>query len=700
MSILIFNALHRRARALVLRLGLALATALSWGPAFAAVIEKPLFELGTPKAPLTLPGDRATFAFKIPVSPRESIKGAQVVLHTVNSTALIKSRSAMTVRLNSIVLGQYPLDPLSSRQVNVINLPGSLLKAGYNDLTVSVVQHYTYDCEDPGSAELWTEIDPVNSKISVLVDGIRANPNPRLSQLSVGFDARSWSPMPVRVVTATESFSPEQLNALSYVSQGVFLRRGKHFPEFTVEGANTSASYTPQGGPFSGLNPELTSASDLIVVGTKSELNRLVSTDITNNITGPYAGIFPAGDGVHFILILSGRDDLEVQTATRAFASPDFVFSDTNQAVIAQNSIPRFKAPTTGFDTPTQFSSFKYVTTSTRGLKAPNISMRFRTPGDFSPAKGKFVTLKLHFSYGAGLKENSSLNIRVNGQFAAAVALNDPTGAEFTKFEVALPSTAVRPGFNTVDFEPVFLAHKQRCDMIRDENMVLTIFDNSTIEVPRIGNPIRIPDMARFSNSLWPHMETGQYAILEAGAGFVTHAMHVMGGLAIKNEGPLESSFSYSVPPLGHTLVIGNYKDFDEKVRAALPLPSRFDWKSKGAASSWMQAQVEQRVVTAMMTPDFRSGINATSMLINKGYWAAMAGEAVVADSATEQLEVIPARASTEFTSKMFEGSRLSDWRTITVVTVALALLLAIAVIRLATQKAQERLARSEEPQP
>lgn len=676
---------------------------MMWGlasPARALIVEKPLHELGTPKAPLTLAGDRSSFAFKIPVSPREAVRGARVVLHTVNSTALIKSRSAMTVRLNSTVLGQYPLDPLSTRQVNVLNLPGSLLRPGYNDLTVSVVQHYTFDCEDPGSAELWTEIDPINSRISVLVDGIRANSAPRLSQLSTAFDARAWAPPPVRVVTATESLNTNQLAALSYVSQGVFLRRGRHVTDYTIEGSTSSAAYTPQSGPFIGLNPELSRSADVIVVGTRSELNRLVSADIANNITGPYAGIFPSPDGAHFILVLSGRDEAELQTATKAFASPDFVFSDTSEVVIGANAFPRFRAPTTGFDKPAPFATFKYVTTSTRGFKAPPIPFRFRTPGDFSPAKGKFVTLRLHFSYGAGMREGSALNLRVNGQFVSAVPLNDPSGAEFTKYEVALPATTVRPGFNTIDFEPVFVGNKNRCEMVRDENLVLTIFEDSTVEVPRLGNPIKVPDMARFAGSLWPHTETGQYAILDGSFGFVTHAMQVMGALALKNEGPLESEFSIGMPNLGHTLVIGNYKDFDDTVRSAMPLPSRFDWKSKGAASSWMQGTIDNRIITAMMTPDYVSGITASSMLINKGYWNAMAGEAAVIDTAGELLEVIPARATSDLTTGMFEGSRLTDWRTITGITVALAVLLAFGVIRLAAQRAKERLARSEEGQP
>lgn len=675
---------------------LAAGSLLLAGHSAAIVLEKPLFELGTPKAQLLLGGDRSTYVFKIPVSPRETVTGAQVVLNTVNSTALIKSRSAMTVRLNSTVLGQYPLDPIATRQRNVINLPAALLRPGYNDLAVSVIQHYTYDCEDPGSSELWTEIDAINSTITMGLEGLRTNLRPRLSQLNVAFDARAWLPPPIKVVTATDSFTPSHLKALSYVSQGVFMRRGRHVSDYSVEDAKASVAYTSQAGPFVGLNPELTKSQDVVLVGVKSELGRLLGTDIANNITGAYAGIFPSADGTHFILVLSGRDEAELMTATRAFASPEFVFIDAEQTVIAGDALPKFQPVTSGYDTQTTFATFKFQTTSVRGFRAPIIPFKFRAPGDFAPAKGKFVTLRMHFSYGAGLREGSALNIRVNGKFASAIALNDPTGAEFTKYEVALPSNVVRPGINVVEFEPVFVGVKNRCEMTRDENLFVTIFENSTIEVPRTGAPVIIPDLARFTYSLWPYADGAKVAVLDSSSGFVTHAMQVMGTLALRNEGPIDADFEFGIPTLGHTMVIGNYKDFEEGLRNGLPLPSRYDWKSRGAASAWMQSQINQRIVTAFMTPDYRAGIMASTRLLNDGYWNAMAGEAVVMETENDVFEVIPARNTTEVSRKVFEAGALTNWRTITFATVALALLLAFALLRLAANRAQNRLAKGD----
>jgi len=39
-----------------------------------------------------------------------------------------------------------------------VNLTVKLIKTGYNELKFTVAQHYTLECEDPGSSELWTTI--------------------------------------------------------------------------------------------------------------------------------------------------------------------------------------------------------------------------------------------------------------------------------------------------------------------------------------------------------------------------------------------------------------------------------------------------------------------------------------------------------------------------------------------------------------
>ena len=58
------------------------------------------------------------------------------------------------------------------RNVRDLPIPTDWLKVGYNEVTFEAVQHYTYDCEDPSSPELWTDINTQQSRVSLQFDEI------------------------------------------------------------------------------------------------------------------------------------------------------------------------------------------------------------------------------------------------------------------------------------------------------------------------------------------------------------------------------------------------------------------------------------------------------------------------------------------------------------------------------------------------
>ena len=77
-----------------------------------------------------------------------------------HSPALLVERSSLNVMVNNRILKTIPLskDNITPTSLN-IPIPPALLK-DRNVLSFQVDQHYTYDCEDPFSAELWTTVLP------------------------------------------------------------------------------------------------------------------------------------------------------------------------------------------------------------------------------------------------------------------------------------------------------------------------------------------------------------------------------------------------------------------------------------------------------------------------------------------------------------------------------------------------------------
>src|SRR3990172_12443437 len=140
------------------------------------------------------------FTVFVPISERLKVNSALLHLQLTNSISLLKERSQVAVRLNGRVMAQITLNPQAPESRVDIRLPGELLKPGYNRLTFTVAQHYTYKCEDPTPPELWTDIDTVASTLTLNADLLPLAP--RLSDMNTLFDAKLWGDPSFTIVTA------------------------------------------------------------------------------------------------------------------------------------------------------------------------------------------------------------------------------------------------------------------------------------------------------------------------------------------------------------------------------------------------------------------------------------------------------------------------------------------------------------------
>lgn len=654
-------------------------------------VKRTLVELGAQSEPIRLTGDSAQYTFKLPVSPREIYSDGLFYFESVNSSALIRSRSEMVVRLNGKILTQYPLDPLQTRKREKVVLPGNLLKAGFNDLTVQVVQHYTYECQDSGSPELWTELDPQSSFVEFDVQGLRPNSKPRLSQLHIAYDSRMWSDRKTQIALGAERISEATMESIALVSQGISLRKGAgKNPDFEVLTANSSAAYTRQFGRFAGLNPELERKGDVVLVGTKAELSRLMDAQTAQAIDGPFIATFAGNEPESFVLVISGLTDKEVKHAARAFANQKFQHSDLSAEKVTAD-IAAFSPETSGYKVWTEFSNFGFTTTSSRGLYAQPFGFEFRTPGNFVGRRGDFVKLRLHFAYGAGHREESSLNLKLNGQFVSAIALNNVQGAEFTNYEVLLPANAIRPGFNELVFAPVFQANKGKCQGFNGDNLVVTVFEDSALSVPELTQSLEMPDLERFRSSLWPHDTGLQVYSLGAEPQTASTLASTMGLLSLKNKGPLDVSVHYDEPPTGHVLVLGSYGRLTDNLASILPLSNSYDWQASNSAAAWMQGQKEGRVFTALLSASPETAQKSIELALRKGLWNTLSGEATVFDTEQSVASVTPAKKRVEFSTKLNIASQVRDWKLLAVGAGLLALAFAFSFVRLLRAKAKNR---------
>lgn len=657
---------------------------------------KTFAELGAGADPLRLSTAHDVFMLKLPLAPRERLSAAVLHLDAVNSTALIRSRSALTIRVNGRVLDQITLDPEKTRNVRDLPIPTDWLKVGYNEVTFEAVQHYTYDCEDPSSPELWTDINTQQSRVSLQFDGLKPNLGPRLSQLDLAYDARAWIAHPVAFIAGTEHLSEAQLAAAAVVAQGIGLRMAPGLPRFQVYGANAALAQAGTGDPnLPGLAPDVVRGRDVVLIGRRAELSRYMGGDLYKQTeAGPFVGIFPMMQGDTVALVVTGETDEDVMAAARAVAERNYRFGEA----VSETVKTRF-----AFTAPPEaqpghavaFDHFDYRTSSTRGSKLQQIYLKFKAPSDYAARKGDLATLRLHFSYGAGMRRDSSLVLRLNGQFAVALPLNEETGAEYLKYELKLPAQYVRPGYNDLSFEPVMIGHKDRCDAQRDEGLLATVYQDSTIELPRPTTAPVAPDLARFGNGLWPYDRGGlRLYVAQADMGTARATLALASAMAQHNKGLMDVQLKYAPFETGHMMVVGNPRNLADFVVKALPLP-QYDWAEQGRQSAFLQGTEGQRVITAFLSSHPENLQDALLALQANGLWRGMEGQASFIDASEPSITNEPATHTESFGLVNEYALLFEDWKVMAFWVLALAALFAIAFIgavrRLARRRADVR---------
>jgi hypothetical protein len=652
-------------------------------------------EMGVTYNPIRLQSQQATFVLKLPVSPREDIRSATLHLESANSTALIKSRSALTIRLNGMVVGQFPLDPVQSTATRDIALPLSALKPGYNDVELTAVQHYTFDCEDASSSDLWTEINAQRSSISLDVAGVRSSLAPRLTQLAVAFDSRAWVNREIAVVSGSERVSEAQMSAASLTMEGIGLRMGGRPVRVQVFAASKAQSTSPQPGHFSGLDPSVSRGRDVILIGRRAELSRYLDATLYDKIRGAFVGIFALNDGTSVGLIVSGETDEDVLRAAHAVADKDFRFSDVEGESIDNTvSLPTPVVANSG--TPRLWSDFGFRSATVQGMKLQPIDFQFRAPSDFGAQRGDLVTLRLHISYGAGLRPDSSMVVKLNGNFAASVPLSDPNGTEFSKYELRVPAQFLRPGYNDLSLEPVFLMHKDKCDFVRDEHLMMTVYEDSTIELPQASVPPRAPDLKRFSAGLWPLNDIFRMYIPDPDMTTAAAALEFAALLAQQNHAPVDMSVQYSAVEAGHMFVLGDQEMITSSIRNVLPL-QKYTWTAEGTQAALLQTVQDRRVVTALVAGSGSTVLAAVRALRDHGLWNALDGKATLIDTADNSVEVEPSDAPVSFGVASRAGAYITDYRVVLGGALALSFIFAWAFVGLLRRKAASREAAANE---
>ncbi|MBC8023866.1 MAG: cellulose biosynthesis cyclic di-GMP-binding regulatory protein BcsB, partial [Burkholderiales bacterium] len=540
--------------------------------------------LGSQAATMNLPFEQLTSMNKlelrcisdqreiqVPVPDRWRVKRAIVHLRYTVSANLIPDSSTLVVKLRGEPIAQARLNPQAPEVKLGVELPVALLEPGYNPIVFAASQHATKDqCESPCTPDLWTSINLRESYVEIEYD---LKPLPReLSALSTHvFDPRLMPAGEVHIVIPDLSAASATLAGI--VASGVARRFDYRRVSFTVSRT---------------LRPGL----DNVVVGRRSLLQAVPGTkgaNLGSAIKGGYLKILPmvaadgSADAAHALLLLSGEDDAATKLAAITFSNISFRFPGSDELNAFEFALPQVSQysgrETIASDTVYALKTLNFPTQSWVGLNPGERSITFRLPPDFHIRPNQHAKLLMNFSYGVGLKNDSSFNVSVNGRGVRAVRLDSATGTFIENYELNIPTYVFQPGSNVISFAAHLNSGGQVCDLLQPDGLFFTLYENSSLSFPPMPHFVEMPKLELFMHSgfpitRWPDGHEAYVWLADKDERTLAAALNLVGLATQRNGFPLFGlTFTHDRPAeAGEILVVGAAPAIDRELRAAAPL--------------------------------------------------------------------------------------------------------------------------------
>ncbi|MFN2343251.1 MAG: cellulose biosynthesis cyclic di-GMP-binding regulatory protein BcsB [Desulfonatronovibrio sp.] len=551
----------------------------------------PLTEFSIEGEPL-LQGKTADFRVSIPIPQRWDVTSAKLRFPYVNSTGLLGNRSRLIVSFNDQILAQVELLPESPEGVVTVPIPTTLLKPRFNELQFAVAQDYEGLCTDPGNPILWTHVSVERAFLDM---DYSLKPVPMiLSSISdFLFDAKQFNKNRVHLIVP--DYNPEMMNLAAIAASGVALRFD--FREVTFS-----------------ISQDLHQGKDNILLGDAAFVASMLE-QYERNAPQADMGIMPlpgpaplmpedaqeqnirerfVDDHTRALIVLSGKDMQAVRNSSEAFSLLSFPLPDISSTDPGSVSIPEISRVTgKNLAVPGHKYTFRQLGSPTRSFTnmypTPQ-NFTLRLPSDALLPGNLFAKMSLNIAYGAKMREDSVINIHLNGRFISGVPLGDPDGGRYGGYQIHIPMYYFEPGLNTFSFEPVLTPlTTDNCTMIQFKNLFVTIFDDSSLSFPEFDHWVEMPELALFIDdgfpmTRWPDWREAAIVVPPNDSHSAAAAVNIAAMISQKTGiAPYNVQF-FNEPPQESLdmLVVAPYQDISREIMQATPMAPRLAYPWKG----------------------------------------------------------------------------------------------------------------------
>lgn len=470
----------------------------------------------------------------IPIPERWAIKRAAISIGFVNSANLIPGRSQLVAKMNGHPFAQVRLNPTAPAGKLDVSIPVTFFESGYNNLSFHVAQHYTQNCEQFCAPDLWTNLNFSDSFIEI---EYTLKPVPlKLSKISdFLFDPKLFPQGEVNIIT--EDLSSEIINIAGITASGIARRFDYRKVVFS-----TSKDIKP--------------GYDNVLIGNRGFVEAFLKQKgvETKEIVAPFLKIMHLPnekkeiDQSHALLVVSGPNLGHVKLAAETLANMTLPYPGTDEMEVKE-----FEMPDLSFyggkqvlnpDKSYKLKTLNFNTHTFEGFSPGAVDISFRLPADFFIKPNNYATLTLNYSFGAGMRNDSVLNIKLNGKNVKVIHLKNISGDYIEGYKIEFPTYLFNFGTNTITLAPYLNPVAKECDLVMPENYFLTIFDNSTFYFPAMPSFVEMPKIELFMQDGFPftrppdgngsmiYLANPDHSTIEA-------ALNLMGLITQKNGYPL-----------------------------------------------------------------------------------------------------------------------------------------------------------------
>lgn len=581
----------------------------------------PLKNLRAQSGNIELRQSRSRDSIFYAIAPQLKVSEVALHLEFVNSISLIETRSQLRVVNNGNVVAQFQLDPSQPNVIANIIIPNDMVKPGYNQLAFEVAQHYTEQCEDYSAPELWTQIN--TEKSTLTVNGAVDLSSPRLSEIDDLISPFMGGARDFRIVSAAAELTNDTLAQGGLLAQALALRLDYVTPNLSFETARSQARPDDTTGlNFPGLDLSMIESNNLVLFGTLDQVRPYISAEMAASITSAFVGTFALdGNQEQFAIVVSGTNAEEVERAALAFSLKSFPFIDDATMLIGRVDIPFAAAQAQSSllepNSVYRFDSLNFQTVTLSSVGEQSAYLDFDLPADFYVKEADNIGLSLDFSYGAGFRGDSVLNVYLNDEFQRAISLGSDDGASFRDYRLYLPARTFIPGRNSILFRPAFFSpFGGPCISPGRENLILTLSGSSELSIPDAERYVHQPNLSIFRRTGFPYtsdISGGDMAVLvtdrsgeSVSAAYTLLAkLSQIAGVSLHN---MWTGFDLPAQMKSrHLVVIGTVESLPDDVLKGAPLTLKGDMALPYPAKSGAVASVAQEDFWADFNAAYRA---------------------------------------------------------------------------------------------